>query len=315
MSTSAPQPGNKPPVPAAAPAPPPVRPQEPQKREIRIVSHCTLFYWWPVWACGFIMFIISMVDGHRLAVVPAGTSAWDKKVPVPPTEDDKKIAKLKNIDPDEPRAALTYPIGGKFARDPSDKNRPENPHLHMSNNKNLGVLFCAVLLLVIVITNIPLRGLWSVIVILVIVSLTIIFALLEWWETIFTWLSFLDIRINAAGYFVISFVLFVLWLVVMLLFDRQVYMVFTPGQFRVRLEIGEAETAFDTTGMTLQKQRSDLFRHWILGIGSGDLIVKTSGANSQEFHMPNVLFIGRKVKEIEDMLRSRQVVSGAVKGQ
>ena len=96
----------------------------------------------------------------------------------------------------------------------------------------------------------------------------------------------------------------------MLLFDRQIYMVFSPGQMRVRQEIGESETAFDTTGMVIQKQRSDLFRHWILGLGSGDLIVRTAGANPQEFHMHNVLFIGRKVKEIENLLRERQVVTG-----
>ena len=150
----------------------------------------------------------------------------------------------------------------------------------------------------------------SVIVIVIIISLSIIFALLEWWERILHYLSFLDIRINAAGYLVISLVLFALWLVVMLLFDRQIYMVFTPGQLRVRQEIGDAETAFDTAGMTIQKQRSDLFRHWILGLGSGDLIVKTGGATSQEFHMPNVLFIGRKVKDIEEMLKTKMVVAG-----
>jgi hypothetical protein len=291
MSTAAPQPGN----PSAIPDPPL------QQREIRIVSHCSLFYWWPVWAVGFIMFLISMVGNHRLAVVPAGTTAHREFVKVAPTEEDKKIAAVRKIDPESKRDALVYPPGDHIPADAA--------HLHMSNNKNLGVLYAAVLLLVIVITNIPLRGLWSVIIIVLIISISIIFALLEWWETILLYLNFLDIRINAAGYLVISSILFVLWLIVMLLFDRQLYMVFTPGQLRVRLEIGDAETAFDTTGMTLQKQRSDLFRHWILGIGSGDLIVKTSGSNSQEFHMPNVLFIGKKVKEIEEMLRSKQVVS------
>jgi FlaA1/EpsC-like NDP-sugar epimerase len=193
----------------------------------------------------------------------------------------------------------------------SNTDLVQQPHLWMSANKNLSVLFVVVLLLVVVITNIPLRGLWSVIVIVLVVSITIIFALLEWWETILHYVSFLDIRINAAGYLVISLTLFALWLVVMLLFDRQLYIVFTPGQMRVCLEIGDAETAYDTTGMTVQKQRSDLFRHWILGLGSGDLIVRTSGANAHEFHLPNVLFIGRKVKEIEDLLRQKQVVTGA----
>ncbi len=298
MSTANPQPGTPPEqAQAQTAAPRPAAP--PQKREIRVVSHCSLFYWWPVWAVGFVMWIITMFSGYQMAIVPTGTTAQKNAIP-----------KDENKKDDTQRDALVVPAKTHLPPESGNKDRLENPHLHMSNDKNLGVLFVAVLLLVVVITNIPLRGLWSVIVIVLIVSISIIFALLEWWDKILTWLSFLDIRINAAGYFVISFVLLVLWLIVMLVFDRQIYMVFTPGQFRVCLEIGDAETAYDTTGMTIQKQRSDLFRHWILGIGSGDLIVKTAGATTHEFHMPNVLFIGKKVKEIEEMLRSRQVVTG-----
>ena len=186
----------------------------------------------------------------------------------------------------------------------------EKPYLKMARNKNLGVIFCTILLLVIAITNIPMRGLWSVIVIVVIVSLVIILALMRAWEHIFATLSFLDIRINEGGYFTISTVLFIVWLLIFWLFDQQIYMVFSPGQLRVRLEIGEGETAYDTTGMTIQKQRSDLFRHWILGLGSGDLIVRTAGAQAHQFDLPNVLFIGRKVRLIEEMQRERPTVQG-----
>ena len=87
-------------------------------------------------------------------------------------------------------------------------------------------------------------------------------------------------------------------------------MIFTPGQFKVCTEIGGGEKVYDTTGMTIEKQRSDLFRHWILGLGSGDLIVNTSGAQAHHFDLPNVLFIGRKVQQIEEMLRERAVVRG-----
>jgi hypothetical protein len=291
MSTAAPQP------PAATPAPA----APPQKRELRIVSHCTLFYWWPVWAVGFLMALITFITGEYMVTVPPKTTAVIEGV---------------NDRDGKPRDAYVLPApdakSGKKTFLPDDKEhpgQPRQPHLWMSPNKNLGVFFVVVLLLVIGITNIPLRGLWSVIVIVCIVSLVIIFALLEWWETILHYVSFLDIRINFAGYLVISLVLFGLWLVVMVAFDRQIYIVFTPGQMRVRQEIGDAETAYDTMGMTVQKQRSDLFRHWILGLGSGDLIVKTAGAHPTEIHLPNVLFIGRKVAEIEEMLRSKQVVS------
>jgi len=104
--------------------------------------------------------------------------------------------------------------------------------------------------------------------------------------------------------------LFAVWLLTFLFFDQQIYMIFTPGQLKVRTEIGGGEKAYDTTGMTIEKQRSDLFRHWFLGLGSGDLIVNTSGAQAHHFDLQNVLFVGRKVQEIEEMLRERAVVRG-----
>ncbi len=275
-------------------APQSAAPPMEHKREIIVVSHSFLFYWWPVWALGFIMAAITWLGGERMITVPAGTKAY-------PAQSLKDIA-------NEPRDILVLPKDGHLIKDRN--GNPAEPHLHMTANKNLGVLFCIVILLVIAITNIPLRGLWSVIVIVILLSISIILAILDKWETIIQHLGFLDIRINLAGYIVLSSVLFVLWFLIFMFFDKQIYMVFSPGQFRVRLEIGDAETAYDTAGMTIQKQRSDLFRHWILGLGSGDLIVRTAGAQTHQFDMPNVLFLGRKVREIEDLLRSKQVVAG-----
>lgn len=276
---------------------PPRAPEFGSKSEIRIVAHSTLFYWWPVWSVGFLLSAITAFSDDRLAIVPEGTKPY-LAVPIRTVENPKE----------EPRDILVLP---KDAQLPvTEKGQPLEPHLRIVRSKNLGVFFCTILLLVITITNIPLRGLWSVIVIVIVVFLCVIFAVLDWWETILTQLSFLDIRINLGGYLLLSIVLFILWLIVFIFFDRQIYMIFTPGQLRVRLEIGDAETAYDTTGMTIHKQRSDLFRHWILGLGSGDLIVKTSGAQHHHFDMHNVLFLGRKVKEIEEMLRARQMVSG-----
>jgi len=258
-------------------------------RELTIVSHSTLFYWWPVWAAGFLLGILSYFSGWRMAAVPEGTVAVQATTVVTPNED------LKD------REALVLP--------PKDKKHSqgwlgENPtKLRAYPSKQFGVFFATVLLLVLVITNVPLRGMWSWMVIILVVALSIIFALAEWWGPILTTFGLLDIRINTGGYFYISFILFALWLFTVLLFDKQIYMVFTPGQFKVCTEVGGGEQAFPTIGMTLEKQRSDLFRHWILGLGSGDLIVKTTGAQAHHFEMANVLFIGRKMQQIEDMVR------------
>jgi hypothetical protein len=273
------------------------------KTEIKIVSHSGLFYWWPVWAIGYLMAALTWFDGHLMATVPERTIfAKDATGEATVASDPDKKQDLTG------RAIWVAPKDWPKVWPKEKRDLPE-PRLHMTRSKNPGVLFCIVLLLVVVITNIPLRGLWSVVVIITIILLSVIFALLNVWEHVLQYIAFLDIRINMGGYLFISTVLLIIWLVAFLLFDQQVYMIFTPGQFRVRQEIGAGEMAHDTTGMTVQKQRSDLFRHWILGLGSGDLIVRTSGAHPMQFDLPNVLFLGRKVKEIEEMLRSRQVVA------
>jgi hypothetical protein len=252
-------------------------------RQLTIVSHSTLFYWWPVWAMGFLLGLLSWGGGQRMAVVPKETQIVRGAKVIEPTKEYKD------------RDVFVLPANHKLS---------ENPlRLHIAKGKGFGVLFATVLLLVIVITNVPLRGMWSFMVIFVLATLSIIFALAGWWEEILRNLSLLDIRINAGGYFFISGILFALWLFTVLMFDKQVYMVFLPGQFKVCTEVGGGEQSYSTIGMAVEKQRSDLFRHWILGFGSGDLIVKTTGAQAHHFEMPNVLFVSRKIQQIEDMIR------------
>lgn len=281
---------------------PPARPAAAtsDRTEIKIVSHSMLFYWWPVWAVGLLMALLTYIDGHLMAVVPPVAEAVNAPRVQVTSNRDEKDADVLVIPKDK---------GGL----PKDKEgNIIQPKLHMTRSSAYGVLFATVLLLVIAITNVPLRGLWSVVVIITIVLIAVIFALAGWWETIFHYISLLDIRINAGGYLFISLILLVMWLVTTLLFDRQIYMIFTPGQFRVCQDIGGGETTYDTMGMVIQKQRDDLFRHIILGLGSGDLIVRTSGANTHEFHLPNVLFINRKLQLIEDMQRDRPMVKGTL---
>src|SRR4051812_18415919 len=58
------------PMPGTTPGAPPSSP-----KEITIVSHSTLFYWWPVWAVGFLVAALTYLDGHVMATVPSGTVA------------------------------------------------------------------------------------------------------------------------------------------------------------------------------------------------------------------------------------------------
>ncbi|HLJ91890.1 MAG TPA: hypothetical protein VKU02_01725 [Gemmataceae bacterium] len=265
-------------------------------QEIRIVSHSNLFYWWPVWAFGFALCLLTLLDPNYMVLVPKGTHAEHNRV-------------VQGMDNNKAVDVYVLPEGKSIDIDPQT-GAPIQPHLHAAREKSYGVLYAIVLLLVIVITNVPLRGLWSVVVIVIIVLMSIIFQLAGWWDAILNALGLLRIHINAAGYLLISTALFIIWLMTFVLFDPQIYMIFTPGQLRVRQEIGGGEVVYDTAGMVIQKQRNDLFRHWVLGLGSGDLIVTTSGAAAHHFDLPNVLFVGYKVRQIEDMLREKPVVQG-----
>jgi hypothetical protein len=259
-------------------------------REVYIVAHTMLFYWWPVWVVGLLLAGLTWLDGHRLAIVPAGTQV---------------VEGLEGG-----REALVLPAGAHLPRDPAT-GKPREPILRAASHSGYGVVFVVVLLLVIFVTNVPIRGLWSVLVVVTVLLGTIILALAGWWDDILEAAAHSHVYLNAFGYLAISLPLLLLWLVVVLFFDRQMYMVFAPGQLRVREEIGSGEAAYDTLGMVVAKRRSDLFRHWLLGIGSGDLIVKTAGANAQQFEMHNVLFVGNKLQLIQQMLQTREVVTGA----
>src|SRR5208282_1634678 len=200
--------------------------------------------------------------------------------------------------------------GAHLPKDP-DTGKPYEPSLRVARHSGYGVTFVVVVLLVIFITNVPIRGLWSMAAIITVFLGTIILALAGWWDDILEAAAHSHVFINAFGYLALSVPLLVLWLVVVLFLDRQMYMIFAPGQLRVCQEIGSGEVAYDTMGMVVEKRRSDLFRHWLLGMGSGDLFVRTSGANAQQFEMHNVLSVGNKLQLVQEMLQTREVVRGS----
>ncbi len=268
----------------------PIAPTGALPREVRVVAHTMIFYWWPVWAAGLLMACLSWMGGHYIAIVPAGTEV------------------VEGVNGG--REALLLPAGAHLLQDPAT-GKARAPSLHAARHSGFGVVFIVILLLVIFITNVPIRGLWSVIVVLLVLMATILLALLGWWDDILEAAAHSHVYINAFGYLAIALPLLVFWLVVVLFFDRRTYMVFAPGQMLVRQDIGSGEVTFDTMGMVVAKRRSDLFRHWLFGFGSGDLLVKTAGANSQQIEMHNVLFVGSKLHLIQDMLQTREVVSGA----
>ncbi len=216
---------------------------------LRIYSHSSILYWWPVWFVGFILTAVTYMYGTPHQLEPGG----------------------------HPRE-LIHP------------------------SSNLGVVYFAVIFMVILITNLSVRGLASVIVILSGAFLTLALAYLGWWDAIFSWFGDLSIHMTLGGYFWFSTLLFVAWVVIVFGVDRVSYWEVTPGQLTRQSLLGAGSQSYNTQGMAMQKHREDLFRHWLLGFGSGDLVISTSGAIAKQINMPNVAFVGSKVDEVQRLI-------------
>jgi len=262
----------------------------PETATIKVISHSMLFYWWPLWAVGFLMAVLTYLDGSRMVVVPEGTKI---KAVGDEAKDDTYALTLSRKPTESLREAASADLV-TTAR--------------MADHRDYGIVYALVLLLVIFIANVPMRGLWSVFVLMLIVLLIVGFAALGLWGLIFDAVAKLRIYISAEGYLFISAVLFLFWVVVFFLYDQRRFMIFTPGQFIVHQEVGDLRQVFDTTNVTVEKRRSDLFRHWILGFGSGDLIVQTPGMQGAQMVLPNVLFAAWKVQQIADLMKTRPIV-------
>ena len=233
---------------------------------IQIYSHSNLFYWWPVWFFGFLFGFLSLLDHHREVVVPYPNKEGNDKTQVVRAGTKLEFENNK-IDLADRDVILIGKVDNPKDRLPTD---PDPLRLHTASHSSYGVWFLAILLMVLVITNTSLRGIWSLLVIIIIGALLIILGLAKHGERtylsyLFEWVGGLDVRINAAGYFIVAIVLLVVWAFTFFYFDHQTYIIFTQGQLLVCTEIGGGEKAYDTAGMTLEKHRSNLFLHKILG--------------------------------------------------
>src|SRR5215469_15142412 len=85
-------------------------------RELTIVSHSTLFYWWPVWALGFLLGLLALFSGQRMIVFqyPAEVVSG-AEVTGPSSEGVKKTYTDREV--------LVLPEKARFPRiDPSNPN-------------------------------------------------------------------------------------------------------------------------------------------------------------------------------------------------
>ncbi|HEV3385279.1 MAG TPA: hypothetical protein VG097_10700 [Gemmata sp.] len=280
------------PTPPSSPLPP-LAP--PQRKEITLISHSMLFYWWPIWVLGYVMALITYFDNERLAIIPPD-------------------AKLTQVEKDEKttvyRLAVTKPTHSLAEAAKATETPGEGSifRARISERPWMGPIFCVVLLVTVVITNVPLRGLWSFLVILLIIVLVLLVSIMKGWDSLLAAIFHLHIHINMAGYLFIASAVLFLWLISVFIFDQRTYMTVEPGQIRLCEHVGASIRNIPAAGVEFEKQRDDLFRHWLLGFFSGDLIIHL--ADKQQIRLPNVLWISWRLEEVQQLLREIQVTTG-----
>ena len=165
----------------------------------------------------------------------------------------------------------------------------------------LGLTYLAILLLLIVFTNVRLRGINSVMALLVVAFIAVLLAWFGWWDDIAKLIPYLSVHMNTGFYLVFSTGLLIIWLMMFFVFDRLTYWRIRPGQMTVEHFIGGGAESFDTNGLRFQKLSSDFFRA-VLGFGAGDLTATAAGSRGATIEISNVIFVDRKVHAAEKLI-------------
>ncbi|HXW21457.1 MAG TPA: hypothetical protein VEK14_00950 [Rhodomicrobium sp.] len=191
-------------------------------------------------------------------------------------------------------AAITY-----FGGDPLSLSNGTKILVHP--NTGLGISYIVILALIMMFTNVRLRGIYSLVGLLVIAFVTVLFAWLGWWDRIFYLIPQLTVYMNFGFYITFSTLLLAIWALRFFLFDRLVFWRVRPGQLTEEHMIGGAEQSYDTRGMLFEQRANDFFRH-IVGLGSADLLLITTGARKEEIDIPNVLFASDKIRVMQRLI-------------
>ena len=172
-------------------------------------------------------------------------------------------------------------------------------------SQNLGVIYTLLFLLLIVITSARVRGMKAALIIAGLAFLTLLFVHLDWWDAILGWLGHQSICMSLGFYLFSSTVLCVIWLVTVFFIDHLSFWRFRPGQVTHEYLGGVVDKSYDTDNMILLKRQDDLFRHWVIGLGSGDLHMQTMGGRGVEMNVENVLFVIGKISRIQRLIATK----------
>jgi hypothetical protein len=175
-------------------------------------------------------------------------------------------------------------------------------------NPWLGISYICVLFFVVTFSNIKARGLYALLVVLLLGLLALGINWAIGLTRLFDAAQLLEIYMNQAFFAVTTVFLFSLWITVVFGVDRLSYHRFTVGQVVEEHVLGHVPgVALDTRQMIVRRLPSDFFRHTILGLGlvglgTGDLVCRSSAAGIEPLILENVVRLSRRFKEIKRLV-------------
>jgi hypothetical protein len=173
----------------------------------------------------------------------------------------------------------------------------------------LGISYIGLILFVAVFTNVRLRGVHSLVLVMVAVGLLWVALRVPGVDVALGWLQLLRVHLNLAFYVTFSTLLLLIWTFGIVFVDHFTWWRFSPGQVVEEHMFGQATGhAYNTEMMVVRRLPNDLFRHVILGLGTGDFEIKPAHGAGLEIH--NVWRARKKQRLMEDMI-SRRVVETA----
>jgi hypothetical protein len=170
---------------------------------------------------------------------------------------------------------------------------------------NVGIIFSLIVLFTVLITTTHMRGLASLLVIVCAAFVGLFFAYLDWWPSILHWFGQQAVYMDRGFYLFFSTGLLLVWAAVVLIFDHLSFWRIRPGQVTHEYVLGAMESSYDTDSIVFSKQQSDLFRNWILGLGSGDLQMQTMGGRGIVANVSNVMFLNSRMARIQALIATK----------
>jgi hypothetical protein len=172
----------------------------------------------------------------------------------------------------------------------------------------LGISFVALVVFVLIFTNLRARGVKSLVLFLVLIVLGLAVQITYGWNELFRFFPLLLVHMNLAFYMLFATALLVAWVLVIFGADRFTYWQFAPGSISKRVKFSEGSENYTSPQVETARHRDDIFIHrllglWFLGFGTGDLDVRFSTPGGQRHYMlKNVWRVGHVEREINRLV-------------